>query len=254
MITKQILLIPFLLFYCFINSQELKSSYVCTYKLDYTINGKKDNEQFIMYMDANNKRSFFQSSINYAKDTIDIKDPMQLASYDSDFNEKILYEKNSFNTFETIADAKLYCSETSKLNWIILDKIKKEENITMQLAKTTAYGRTWYAWFSKDIPIDFGPYKFNGLPGFIVSVFDEKKNFVFTLQKFKKKVKIFKLPNPKIYKVIQKNNFNKTRFKIQTADNGVIIFNNAKERENWMKKLEERYKSLPLLDIEYPIK
>lgn len=249
--------ILFFFFICMINflsSQDLKSNYVCTYKLDYIINGKKENEQFIMHIDAKNKRSFFQSSINYAKDTIDIKNPMQLANYESDFNEKVLFDNNSFKVFETVIDAKLSYSETQKLSWIILDKIKKEESVTIQLAKTNAYGRTWYAWFSKDIPIDFGPYKFNGLPGFIVSLYDEKKNFIYTLQKFKKKNKTIKLPNPKNYKNIPKNAYNQSRFKIQTADSGVIIFNNAKERENWMKKLEERYIVSPLLDIEFPIK
>ncbi|WP_073295533.1 GLPGLI family protein [Chryseobacterium polytrichastri] len=230
----------------FFSAQDFKSNYVCTYKLDYTMNGKKSNEQFIMFIDATDKKSFFQSSINYAKDTIDIKDPVQLAGYESDFNEKVLFDKNSFKTFESVIDAKLSYSENQKLNWIILDKMKKEENVTMQLAKTNAYGRVWYAWFSKDIPIDFGPYKFNGLPGFIVSLYDEKKDFVFTLQKFKKKNKTFKLPNSKNYKNISKATFNKTRFKIQTADNGVVIFNNGKERESWIKKLEERYSSLPL--------
>lgn len=254
MIIKQILFIPFLLFYCFINSQELKSDFACTYKLDYTIGKKKDNEQFIMYIDAKNKRSFFQSTINYAKDTIDFKDPIQLASYNSDFNEKVLFEKNSFKVFENVMDAKLSYLENQQLSWTILEKIKKEDNITMQLAKTNAYGRTWYAWFSKDIPIDFGPYKFNGLPGFIVSVFDEKKEFIFTLQKFTKRIKSIKLPNPKGYKTIQKNNFNNSRFKVQTMDTGIIIFNNANERKAWFDKMQKMYKNIPLLDIEYPIK
>ncbi|SIS80212.1 GLPGLI family protein [Chryseobacterium ureilyticum] len=250
---KKILFLLLIYTINFLHSQDLKSNYVCTYKLDYSINGKKDTEQFILFIDAINKKSFFQSSINYAKDTVDIKDPLQLAGYESDFNEKVLFDKNSFKVFETVIDAKLSYSENQKIKWVILDKIKKEENITMQLAKTSAYGRTWYAWFSKDVPIDFGPYKFNGLPGFIVSLYDEKKNFVFTLQKFKKKIKKLKLPNSKSFKSIPKSTFNKSRFKIQTADNGVVIFNNAKERESWMKKLEERYTSFPLLDIEYPI-
>ncbi|MFZ4931395.1 GLPGLI family protein [Chryseobacterium sp. Mn2064] len=246
----------FLLFFiygCFLG-QELKSNYVCSYKLDYSINGKKENEQFIMFIDAINNRSFFQSSINYAKDTISISDPLQLASYESDFNEKILYEKKAFKIYENIIDAKLFYTENQSLNWQILDKIKKEDNVTLQLAKTNAYGRTWYAWFSKETPIDFGPYKFNGLPGLIVSVVDEKNQFIFTLQKFKKKSKKIKLPNESKYKFASKSNFNQNRFKIQTADDGVVIFNNPNERKEWMKNLEKRYKNIPLLDIEYPIK
>jgi hypothetical protein len=130
--------------------------------------------------------------------------------------------------------------------------MSKDDNITMQLAKTKAYGRIWYAWFSKDIPIDFGPYKFNGLPGMIVKLYDENHNFDFSLQNFKKKRKTINLPNINSYKKILKKDFNKSRFKIQTTDDGVVIFDNSNDRQEWQKNLEKRYTSIPILDISYP--
>jgi GLPGLI family protein len=42
-------------------------------------------------------------------------------------------------------------------------------------------GRTWVAWFSPDIPYSDGPYKFNGLPGLIVKVYDTRNHYVFEL-------------------------------------------------------------------------
>ena len=42
-------------------------------------------------------------------------------------------------------------------------------------------GRTWIAWFASEIPISDGPWKFNGLPGLIMEVYDAKKHFHFSL-------------------------------------------------------------------------
>lgn len=250
---KKIFFFLFLFICSWSFTQELKANYVCTYKLDYSIKGKKEREQFIMFIDADHNRSFFQSSINYVLDTVNISDPLQLASYESDFNEKVLFEKKTFKVYENIIGAKFSYSEEQNLNWQILDKVKKEDNVILQLAKTNAYGRVWYAWFSKEIPIDFGPYKFNGLPGLIVSVVDEKNQFIFTLQTFKKKNKKIKLPKEGKYRYIPKSNFNQNRFRIQTADNGVVIFSNPNERKEWIDNLEKRYKSIPLLDVQYPV-
>ena len=250
--SSKILIILFFTLFAKYYSQSITTDYMCTYNLEYNINGKTDNEQFIMFIDAKEEKSYFLSSINYVKDTIKTGDPMVLASYESDFNEKIVSSKNKFNVFEDVKGVKLSSEESSNLNWEILNKTQKNDNITMQLAKTKAYGRIWYAWFSKDIPIDFGPYKFNGLPGFIVSLFDENNTFTFTLQKFKKKRKTLNLPNQKNYKKIQKADYNKTRYKIQIADDDVVIFDNPKEKLQWQKNVEKRYTNMPKLDIQYP--
>lgn len=41
-------------------------------------------------------------------------------------------------------------------------------------------GRKWTAWFSLDIPISDGPYKFRGLPGLIIFLYEDnnKHNFL----------------------------------------------------------------------------
>ena len=49
-----------------------------------------------------------------------------------------------------------------------------------QLAKATFKGRTWYAWYAEDIPMQEGPWKLCGLPGLILKAYDENKEFVFT--------------------------------------------------------------------------
>lgn len=47
-------------------------------------------------------------------------------------------------------------------------------------------GRSWIAWFSPEIPYSDGPYKFNGLPGLIVKVYDTRNHYEFELQSINK--------------------------------------------------------------------
>lgn len=48
-----------------------------------------------------------------------------------------------------------------------------------QMATTTFRGRNYIAWFAPSIPYPMGPWLFNGLPGLILKVSDDKKQFVF---------------------------------------------------------------------------
>ncbi|MGO4708602.1 GLPGLI family protein, partial [Chryseobacterium sp. 2TAF14] len=54
---------------------------------------------------------------------------------------------------------------------------------TLQKATTTFGGRNWTAWFSKEVNLSEGPYKFRGLPGLIFEVGDNNDNFIFKLVK-----------------------------------------------------------------------
>lgn len=46
-----------------------------------------------------------------------------------------------------------------------------------QKAEAEFRGRKWYAWFSMEIPYNFGPWKLGGLPGMILKAEDSEKLF-----------------------------------------------------------------------------
>lgn len=48
-----------------------------------------------------------------------------------------------------------------------------------QLATTEYSGRVWNVWFTVDIPVSAGPWKFHGLPGLILRAEDSEHQFVF---------------------------------------------------------------------------
>ncbi len=47
-------------------------------------------------------------------------------------------------------------------------------------------GREWEAWFTQDIPVQEGPYIFNGLPGLIVEMKDTGNSYEFFFSGLKK--------------------------------------------------------------------
>ena len=64
-------------------------------------------------------------------------------------------------------------SEDRKINWKIASDKEKIGEWNAQKAEADFAGRHWIAWFSTDIPIQDGPYKFYGLPGLIVKIEDK---------------------------------------------------------------------------------
>lgn len=75
-------------------------------------------------------------------------------------------------------------SETMKpLKWKFTDQTRKIGHYTCKLAEVNFRGRTYRAWFSNDIPVSHGPWKFHGLPGGIVEIRSSDENIAFVLQK-----------------------------------------------------------------------
>ncbi len=58
--------------------------------------------------------------------------------------------------------------------WELLNERKEILGYNCLKAKTTFRGRTYYAFYTPEIPIPYGPWKFQGLPGLILEVTDSE--------------------------------------------------------------------------------
>lgn len=67
------------------------------------------------------------------------------------------------------------------INWKMASETKKIGEWECQKATADFAGRKWEAWFTMEIPIPDGPYKFRGLPGLIVSVSSADKTHQYQL-------------------------------------------------------------------------
>ncbi len=70
---------------------------------------------------------------------------------------------------------------TKKLDWQISPEKDQFLGMPVQKATTVLNKRKWTVWFTPDIPIQDGPYLFQGLPGLVVKAEDENKGISFTL-------------------------------------------------------------------------
>ena len=73
-----------------------------------------------------------------------------------------------------------YIEPIPAINWQITNERKRILSYNSQKAVGTFRGRTYEAWFTPDIPIQIGPYKFGGLPGLILAIRDTQNHYVFT--------------------------------------------------------------------------
>ena len=64
-------------------------------------------------------------------------------------------------------------------NWQLCNEHKNILSYNCQKATCTFRGRNYTAWFTSEIPIQNGPYKFGGLPGLILQISDDKNHYVF---------------------------------------------------------------------------
>jgi len=86
-----------------------------------------------------------------------------------------------------------------KIKWKIINEYKDFKNLKCQKANGYFRGRNYTAWFSKDIPLPFGPWKLNGLPGLIIEAKDDKNQVYFTASKisYNKSITIEDFPSEK---------------------------------------------------------
>ncbi len=92
-------------------------------------------------------------------------------------------EYKSVNLVENIGSKQIYYQEDRKMNWDISTQVSDFNNYKVQKATIIFGGRTWTAWFTPEIKISDGPYKFFGLPGLILKLEDDKGDYRFNFIK-----------------------------------------------------------------------
>ncbi len=82
---------------------------------------------------------------------------------------------------QAIGDRFKFKDEIGPLKWEIRNEKDTLLSYSCQLATLRFRGRNYKAWFTTDIPVSDGPWKFSGLPGLILKVEDDKGLFAFKL-------------------------------------------------------------------------
>ena len=99
-----------------------------------------------------------------------------LASYEDVFMNHP--EKGQLTVTAKIANSEFYYEEPLPVHdWAIESETADILGYTCLKAKTRFRGREWTAWYAPELPVNAGPWKFNGLPGAILKLSDSDQRF-----------------------------------------------------------------------------
>jgi GLPGLI family protein len=117
-----------------------------------------------------------------------------------------------------------YETDYFPLKWNILSEKKEVLGYPCQKAAIHFAGRDYIAWFTTEIPLQDAPYRFDGLPGFIVKIEDTRKHYTFEFQRIENykesDVKIFML---NLGKEVTRQEFLEKQQEIHTRDMHSIL-------------------------------
>jgi len=131
----------------------------------------------------------------------------------------------------------------NSLNWELQsDQSKLINGIEVYKATTNFRGRKYSAWYNPKIPVQAGPWKFGGLPGLIIEIFDNDNKFRWLAKAIKYPYKLekdFSVPNSENLKDISfrgyvdlKSNIkaDKQKMKMARAPQGVKLISSKSAR------------------------
>ena len=204
---KKLFSIIFIALFAFVSAQNNDSKETANrFFYELTFKPKKDStklEKVIMALDIVKNKSVYRDFTAVGQDSI-LKiqfEQMQKAGVFKDlsktfkmpkFSEKIVknYPDMKMQYIERIANGfspmNIGYNETARFDSKISNEKAKIGAYNAQKATTEFGGKKWTAWFSSELPFQDGPYKFSGLPGLIVKIEDEGKNYSWVLQGNKK--------------------------------------------------------------------
>lgn len=91
--------------------------------------------------------------------------------------------------------------------WDILPDTSTVTGLLSYKATCTFGGRHWTAWFSPEIPVSDGPYKFAGLPGLIVKLDSEDGDYNFILSAMEKLNEPAGIPQAPRHELVSRKKF-----------------------------------------------
>lgn len=94
-------------------------------------------------------------------------------------DRQIVHQKGVFNVETKKQDGYILTEKIPDINWAITNKFKEISSFKAQKATCHFRGRDYTVWFTPEIPVPFGPWKLQGLPGLILSASDKQGDVVF---------------------------------------------------------------------------
>ncbi|WHF51282.1 GLPGLI family protein [Chryseobacterium gotjawalense] len=180
---KKIILLFLTVIYSTVFSQDYRVMYNYSFVSDSTNVKFVENE--MMVLDVAREGSVFYSHPKFRYDSIVIEKHKNRENIlEADRSRILFFVEKEYPNFEmmyhtTLGKTNYAVADSAKINWHLENDQNTIRGFAVQKATANYGGRQWIAWYTKDIPIFDGPFKFNGLPGLILEVEDTKSEHKF---------------------------------------------------------------------------
>lgn len=184
-----------LTFICFTTlfSCKKETDYLVKYNFRYSPDSLNQSYKLTeeMVLRTNDKGFVFMTNNAFSSDTI--KDDITTLITEGKLSARdLILKNNEINKFRIYFEkdsARYYFKtqvnglsfnfkdEVPEIKWELINETKKINEFDVKKATTNLFGRNWIAWYAEDIKVPYGPYKFNGLPGLILELNDDKNYF-----------------------------------------------------------------------------
>lgn len=164
-------------------------TYDLTYSMDSTNLDSKKSEDMILFL--GDGISSFSSKAKLVGNKIVVKgntahtSPAAITDFDYMIIKNFKQDYLSY-TREIVQDYFYFNQDLDLFDWTLHEETKVINDYKVQKATMSYSGRDYIAWFTHEIPISDGPYKFNGLPGLILEISDTENHYNFTLKGLEK--------------------------------------------------------------------
>jgi len=253
-----------ILSFSFCDAQQLsdkfqyKATYQLTWQIDSTNAESVQSEKMVLFIGDGISR--FSSLILLKADSLSAerkknfkKTGRFMSPPQTKFDYRIFKIFNTSKIYfleRVFKDEFKYAEELPVQEWEIHSETKEISGYNVQKATTSFAGRDYVAWFTSEISISDGPYKFSGLPGLIVEISDAENYYTFNLIGFRElETPVSVTIDKGKYLLVSKEEFlvakeNYSRDPLGALSKAGVTIGWSKEREKEAKKeLKENYKS-----------
>lgn len=178
-----------------------KSSYKCIYDYKYQSDSlnKNSTKEAYMALLIGSKYNMFKSEFRFHVDSLLFLSSKGLVSKEQISEgftngtpggpKYTIINKNNdkeVNLIYPTTEGVWEILEDISRNWKLGSKSDSINGYSCKNAFINFKGRKYTAWYTPEIPLPYGPYKFSGLPGLIVKISDQRNTHCFDLKKIQK--------------------------------------------------------------------
>lgn len=234
-----------------VKEEVMRYEYQLTF-IPYKINEVDESyiKKELFYLDLYGSSSRFISSITLEGIENEYDEVNESEELTSNIDWVIFKKSDELKTIERFNFFQLYdiVEPINLVKWTILDERDVYDDFVVQKAIGSWKGRNWIVWFTQDIPLIEGPYKFKNLPGFVVKAEDEFGDYSFELIKGYKIMTYWKeieqsfvstTISSKQLKKIKRQSENKSMLQIFSENTSIKVFKELEDSQTLNEKIGE---------------